>query len=263
MQGQSLSTIDKERKLAAALALELLIVQKFCRNDIYRHIDLNAGCGWNSDYGVKGSPLVFIELADLYLGKRWEATFYEINESLAQELWTRLRGIPRCTVLPLDNKHFRERARHFPRNAVGSVLADPNGWLFRSEKGIGDPVEEMVQFFAAHRRMDLIANLNVRFYKQAKGNARKYPAKFRAFQRMHGLEELPRVFSKGHGLISDLCNHGGDTFVRIVLRNLKFGDWRAQGWYHWNAEIAKGIFRYAETTAADRNDQLSLELEPA
>jgi hypothetical protein len=58
---------------------------------------LNVGSGWNDEFDVKGSPLVFVELAEEHLGNRWEATFFEHDEERFVALYKRLRGIPRCT----------------------------------------------------------------------------------------------------------------------------------------------------------------------
>jgi len=258
-QGQGLSTIDKERRIAGMLDINMRIVRARCPGAIFRHIDLNAGCGWNAEFGVKGSPLVFVELAEKYLAGRWEAVFYEIDEARATELWMRLRGIPRCTVLPLDNRTFRERAVHMAPDAVGAVLADPNGWLYRSPQGIGDPVEEMAQFFREHRRMDLIANLNLRFYKSARGAARKLATHAGAFS-MPSLEQMPQLFSKRHGLIGTRLHNGHTTFVQIILRNIPTNDYKALGWYHLDSPEAAEIYRYAETSAEERNGQLSFDL---
>jgi hypothetical protein len=260
-QGQSNSTLDKERQIAAMLDVNLRIVKAKCRGQVYEHIDLNAGCGWNTDFGVPGSPMVFVQLAEEHLGANWRAVFYEIDEGRAAELWGRLRGIPRCTVLPLDNKEFQDRAKHLPPASVGSVLVDPNGWLYRNAQGIGcPPLSELQAFFAAHRRMDFIANLNLRFYKQARGasrNHRHHPN----YDRMPSLAEIPALVNKRYGLISNRSHNGHSTFVRMILRNLPTNDYRAMGWHHLDSPMARQVYAYAETNAAQASGQMTLNLE--
>jgi hypothetical protein len=261
-QGQSASTNDKERQIGATLAVNLRIVKAKCPGQIYEHIDLNAGSGWNTDFGVVGSPLVFIQLAEEHLGSNWRAVFYEIDQERAAELASRLKGIPRCTVLQLDNKEFYERSKHIRGNSVGSVLIDPNGWLYRTPQGIGcPPLDNLRAFFAEHRRMDFIANLNLRFYKQARGaeqNHRRHPD----YSNMPRLADIPALFYKRHGLISNKSSNGHSTFVRMVLRNLPTNDYKAMGWYHLDSPLAQQLFEYAETNTAARNRQLPLNTEP-
>jgi hypothetical protein len=260
-QGQSLNTLDKVRQFGAAILINLIIVRKKCPQDHYRHIDLNAGSGWNDDFDCPGSPLVAVQLLEENLS-RWDATFYEINPDRATKLWRRLRGIPHCTVEQFDNKVFLERSLKIIKPwDVGSVLVDPNGWLYRNKStGIGCPVEEMIQFFRSHRRMDLIANLNLQFYKKARGAEKKLPS-HPTYPYMHGPEELPLLFHKRYGLISKRSQNGHSTFVRLILRNIPTGDWRRFDWHQLDSAVAKEIYHYAETTAAERSGQLPLDLE--
>jgi hypothetical protein len=259
-QGQGLSTIDKERQIAAMLDMNMQIVRKSCPGLMYRHFDLNAGSGWNDEFAVPGTPLVFVELAEKYL-RNWEATFFEIDEERASQLVARLRGIPRCRVAALDNRVFLTQARNqISRWDIGSVLADPNGWLYRqATNGTGCPVGEMIEFFESYPRIDLIANLNLRHYKQMRGAERCHPHP-PAYQHLHGLSDLPRLFNKRHGLISQRSHNGHSQFVRIILRNLRTNDYRAWGWHHLTSPTALEIYRYAETTAAERNGQASFDM---
>jgi hypothetical protein len=253
--GQSLSTIDKERQIAAPLLVNMKIVAKRCPHDIYQHADLNAGSGWNDEYGVPGTPLVFVQLAETYL-RRWQAIFFEIDYGRATELENRLRGIPHCKVEAVDNRNFLSWGRSLRRNQVGSVLVDPNGYLYRTMDGIGCPIAQMAEFFDEFPRMDLFANLNLRVYKQMRGaeaadlDNRRPPR----YDRLYRLQEFLRVFHKKHGLISNLSHNGHSTFVRIVLRNLYTNDWRGWGWNHWDSPAALKTFGWAETTQADRDE---------
>jgi hypothetical protein len=250
-QGQSPATIDKERQIGGAFDMEMQIVRRACPGEPFTHIDLNAGSGWNDEFGVPGTPLVFAMLAERYL-RRWRAIFYERDPQRAAELSRRLRGIPRCEVICEDNARFAVIAGRIIRpGGLGSILLDPNGWFYRNPAGEGCPVPELIEFCARHPRIDVIANLNLRNYKQMRGAALHHPRR-PSYGTLYGPEDLPRVLSKRHGLISNLSTHGRSRFVRIVLRNLRTNDYRALGWYHCDSPEARRIYRYAETFAADR-----------
>ena len=251
-QGQSLSTIDKERSLGAMVDMNMQIVRRSCPHKMYYHFDLNAGCGWNEECGgVPGSPLVFVALAERYL-RRWRALFFEIDYDRATELERCLRGVPHCRVEFADNSAFLGRALAMTKASdVGSVLADPNGWLYRrADNGWGCPVTQMASFFYERPRIDLIANLNLRFYKQAKGAQLRHPL-HPDYSQLPRLPDMRSLFHKRHGLISKRSNNGHTDFVRIVLRNLRTNDYKAEGWHFLDSPVAKEIYRYAESFRAD------------
>jgi hypothetical protein len=229
-QGQSLSTIDKGRQIGAMYAMDLQIVRRRCPGEKFHCFDLNAGCGWNWRFQVPGTPLVFVDAAERILGNCWEAWFYEIDPGRAAELAQRLNGIPRCHVLAEDNVGFVRVAERLPWSALGSVLVDPNGWLYRKPNGEGCPITEMARFFAHHRRMDFLANLNMRTFRLMEGAAKHNLAKYREFC---SLRELPALFQKRHGLVSNRSSNGHSEFIRVILRNIPTRDYRAMGWNYW------------------------------
>src|SRR5215471_9769005 len=98
-QGQSLSTLDKERQFGAMFDMQFQIVLRKCPRSIYRHIDLNAGSGWNDAFDVPGTPSVFVQLADEILGEKWQALFFERNPLLMAQLKERLGAHPRCVFV--------------------------------------------------------------------------------------------------------------------------------------------------------------------
>jgi len=250
-QGQGPSTIDKERQLASPLAVNMMIIAAKRPHDTYYHFDLNAGSGWNDEYGVPGTPLVFVELAERYL-KHWEAMFFEINQVRARELETRLRGIPHCRVESIDNRHFMEWAGKLPRRAVGSLLADPNGWLYRSMEGVGSPVREIIECCEMLPSLDLIANMNVRHYRLMRGDIRHHPERAASYRRIYSLAEMPMVFRKRYGLVSNISSNGHGQFVRVILRNIPTNDHKALGWNLLNSPKALEIYKNLEETASER-----------
>ncbi|HEU0180314.1 MAG TPA: hypothetical protein VFV58_39260 [Blastocatellia bacterium] len=244
-QGQGLSTCDKGRRIAAMFSMSMRILYP---GDTYYHFDLNAGSGWNDEYGVPGTPLVFLELAQKHL-RRWKAMFFELDNARAGELETRLRGRPNCRVEMLDNRHFMEWAKGMPPHAVGSIVIDPNGWLYRSRTGAGVPVAEIIECCARFPRMDLIMNLNLRHYRLMRGDLKANPEK--AHRRLYRLEEMPKLFHRPHGLISDRSNHGHGQFVRMILRSARMRPYDAMGWHLLDSPEAKEIYRLAEMTTEE------------
>lgn len=243
-QGQSISTIDKERQFASPMAVDMMIIAAKRPHDIYHHFDLNAGSGWNDDYGVKGTPMVFTDLAQQYLNK-WQAMFFEIEQARARELYNRTCMYPQCKVEAIDNRHFMEWAGKLPSSAVGTILTDPNGWLYRSAQGIGTPVTELIEACRRLPSIDLIANLNARTYMLMKGDIKCHPEK-EGYSRLYSLAEMPDLFHKRYGLVSNLSSNGHGQFVRFILRNIKTGDHKALGWNLWDSPKAKEIFNYLD-----------------
>src|SRR4051812_1061599 len=76
--GQSAATIDKERRIAACLSVGMKIAEaKFGQSGFaYWHLDANAGSGWNEEVNVPGSPLVFWQVANLYLNGLGPRAFF-------------------------------------------------------------------------------------------------------------------------------------------------------------------------------------------
>lgn len=68
-QGQSLATIDKERRIGAALSVGMRIASKAFGGKGYRywHLDANSGSGHNGTVNTDGSPLVFWQIANICL----------------------------------------------------------------------------------------------------------------------------------------------------------------------------------------------------
>jgi len=262
-QGQSVQTMDKERQLAAIFCMNLNIVRYACPSEIYTHIDLNSGSGWNDEFDVPGSPIAFITVAESMLDK-WQAYFFEWNPAAAAQLREAIGHHPRCQVIEADNAMFLEFARkRLKTRSIGSILCDPNGYLYRTRTngkapiGSGAPVAELVEFFKEYRRMDLIANINMRTYdlqKKAREKGVVGPDSYSGFYR---LQEFLEVFSKRDGLITKGASNGHSTFVRIVLRNLPTDGYRKWGWYRWQSPEARRIFEYYD---GDRKAAAKLQM---
>ena len=249
MQGQGRSTLDKERQLAAAMSMQRNILLKkpsIIGRHPYYHIDLNAGCGWNKDFQVFGSPLVFCQVMYNFHFRAW---FIDRDPEATRELTERLRlysGIEICTG---DNRDVLKKiGSYLPTRAVGSILVDPNSWAYRNAKGEGVPVNELAEFCRQYRRMDLIMNLNVRAYSMMDGHNQNGSIKFDLI----ALDRFPSFFSRDYWLISR--DHNGHTeFVRLTGRNMRTGDYAKWGWYHWDSAKGKQIREDIAVRKKDRN----------
>lgn len=243
IQGQSQATIDKERRIGAALAVTMKIVAaKFGSSRYnYFHLDCNAGSGWNEEVNVPGSPAVFWRLAAQYLPNMpLKAFFAEIDSTRAAAL---LRAVPtahqHCSfIFPHDNaevievfaefiRSSRERAQH----VMGSILIDPNGYFYRG----GVPVEGLRQFVREFPKIDLILNLNSRTYQLQRGKGHN----------VQSPREILQSLGKKFWLVGE-ARPGGHRFLLAVGRNFDPGEHRAVGLYDWNSEEGRYILNSAE-----------------
>lgn len=254
-QGQSLATIDKERRIGAALSVGMQIASaKFGHMGFnYWHFDANAGPGWNSLVNTAGSPLVFWQVATACLsGLRPAPFFCDIDTDALRRLQVRMRSAPtlaeRSVLLPGDNQDALEvfaeviRARERrPQFAVGSVLIDPNGYFYRNPKGIGAPIDALKWFTREFPRIDVVLNLNIRTYQM---------------QAAHGHNVLPprevlASLNKQHWLVaqanvSNGNGKGGNRFLLAVGRNVETGDHKKLQLYKHTSEHGEYILNMAE-----------------
>ena len=246
-QGQSLATIDKERRIGAALAVGMQITSSNFAGKGYRywHFDANCGPGWNDAVGVPGSPLVFWQVAEAYLSGVAPAPFFcDINREAMAELAKRLAAnhtATRSVLLPGDNQEAIEvfaeciRRSERPRFAVGSALIDPNGYYYRDRNGVGAPVAALDWFCREFLRIDLILNLNIRTYQlqKSQGHAVLPP------------RELLRSLGKKHWLVGRAYVDSA-RFVLAIGRNVPTRDHRSLGLFSMESPEAHAILTIAE-----------------
>jgi len=249
-QGQSAYTKDKERAIGSALSIGMRIVRSHPKLSQYRywHIDVCAGSGWNEQVGVPGSPRVFLDIAKSIDLENFEAWFIERDRSAAESLVRSIGPDKRCFVINGDNrdvlKMFSKRIAQFdrPKYAIGSVLIDPNGWLYRGRDGNGFDPLELSDFLSTHRRIDVVMNLNVRTFRML----RKNEALGHRVMDLPAVSDMPALFNKEHWLLSDVGSYGGNSWVRLIGRNMATGDNRAMGHYHMNSEKGTEIVNAIE-----------------
>ena len=207
--------------------------------------DANAGSGWNEEVGVAGSPIVFHTLANERLtDMRHESFFCDVNADRIKELQKKLERLnyQNSYCLLGDNDDaldvFEERIRQTerkPHYAVGSVIADPNGYWYRNLKGVGAPVRALTGFAIRFPRIDIILNLNMRIYRLQ-----------RALN--HGVIPPIDVFlslKKSHWLVRRTAC-GGDDFLLAVGRNVATGDHKALGFHDVSGDAGRRIIHIAE-----------------
>lgn len=235
-QGQSSTTIDKERRIASALSIGMKIVDREAWNKFtYFHFDANSGCGWNDVVGVDGSPVVFHKMADIFLANmKREAFFCDIDRPAIEKLLNCLGTWNGSSYLfHKDNEEilevFAERLRTCGENPlyiVGSIIVDPNGYWYRS-KGKGPPIKGLLEFVKEFPRVDIILNLNTRWRRLALAHewySNDIPPR-----------EVLTSLRKKHWLISR-AQYGGDEFMLAVGRNFKTGSHRAVGFHELESE---------------------------
>lgn len=254
LQGQSLATIDKERRIGSALAIGMKVASAHFggKGRSYWHFDANCGSGWNQRVSVAGSPIVFWQVAQACLcGMRPEPFFCDIDQTAMHELHLRLARaavLDPSILIPGDNEEalavFAERVRRVDRSqyAVGSVLIDPNGYFYRRPDGQGAPVNAIKWFVREFLRIDLILNLNVRTYQMQKGASEKLGQNHDVQSPRELLPSLGKKFwLVGRGMVG-----GGDRFLLAVGRNFSTGDHRALGLHKLESLEGQAIMNWAE-----------------
>jgi hypothetical protein len=240
-QGQSANTIDKERRIAAAISVSMRIANTVFGGKGYRfwHFDANAGCGWNHAVDVPGSPLVFWDAAKTCLTRMQPAAFFCDRDLVAMDqLHARFGQMPEAAgsiLLPGDNEDGLAafgasiRRSEKPHFAIGSVIVDPNGFYYRSAQGIGAPVRALPWFVQEFPRIDIILNLCLRTFYLQRGAGHDV---------MPPIEVLSSLRKK-HWLVSKAG--GQSRHLLVVGRNMPTGDHKSLGFHHWDSETGRKI----------------------
>jgi hypothetical protein len=235
-QGQSVSTIDKERRIAAGLTVSMRIANAKFGGKGYRffYLDANCGGGYNYQVNVPGSPLVFWSVKqDCLTAMDPVAHFCDRDPIAIQQLRTRFASHPETAgsaLLNCDNEDaigvFADniRSSENPKYAVGAALFDPNGYYWRSTTGIGVPMGGLQWFPFEFPRIDIILNLNMRTFhlQRGAGHAVMTPA------------EVLGSLNRQHWLVARAG--GQNRHLLAVGRNMPVGDHKALGFYHHQSD---------------------------
>jgi hypothetical protein len=244
-QGQGASTPDKERRIGAALAVSAKIANsKFGRFRPPFHIlDTNCGSGWNKAADCPGSPIVAHVIADQHLPQMRPHLFAcDISSDMIKRLRVRLQAEPhhlaRTFLFEGDNEEAVRlfagginRMERNPQHAVGAIIVDPNGYWYRSREGLGAPINTLPRFCQRYPKIDLILNLNMRWFRMARahpwGTVVEDP-----------ITLLLRM--KSHWLVSRPGN-GSTSFLIAVGRNIPTREHRALGFHALSSDEGKSI----------------------
>lgn len=246
--GQSAITVDKERRIAAAMSVGMRIASAKFFGSGYKFwaFDANAGSGWNDSVDVPGSPLVFWKVArECLIGMEPVPFFCDINLTHMTKLQERLssdkNALSKSILLPGDNEEGVEQfaecitKEENPKYAIGALLVDPNGYFYRNAKSReGAPVNALTWFCREFPRIDLILNMNIRTYflqKSQHHNVRP-PS--------HVLDSL----SRKQWLVAR--TGGSSRFLLAIGRNITTGDHRSLGLYDRESAMGKIVMMAAE-----------------
>lgn len=242
--GQSVATIDKERRLGSAMFIGTKIANKKLPGRTYFSCDLNSGPGWNDKVNVPGTPLVFHNIADANLNSmRSEAFFIDKNPVAVRALLSKIKENPyweeRSSLFVGDNEEglevFAERIRQADRAeyATGHVIGDPDGYWYNT----GLPSLILPKFSLEFPRIDIILNLNISFYWKARSHAwgKSIPSP----------AEVLKLLNKRFWIIAKTAC-GGNVFLVAVGRNVETGDHRALGLHRLESDEGRHIMTIME-----------------
>jgi three-Cys-motif partner protein len=242
VQGQSRDTEWKERGILSAIAINFQIATAKLPWAPYFHFDLHAGCGWNHEFGVMGSPLAFWNVAETSGHARPIGHFVELDAGRAAELRARpeIKGRRDCFVHHEDNADFCSlipdiirAAGDKPQYAIGSILIDPNG-------PIAVPYDAIAEVLRQCPRLDVIYNFPGTGTKRLPDGHRQKIT----------INDIPALFSKEHWLIRKQV--GPWQWSLMIGRNLKTRDYPSLGFYHWESDRGQGVVLTLATTERER-----------
>jgi hypothetical protein len=231
-QGQGISTIDKERRIAAALTVSMRIANAKFGSKGYRfwYMDANCGSGYNHQVNVPGSPLVFWNIKQECLTAMDPVAHFCDRDTVAiDQLRNRFAQHPETagsTLLNCDNEDalyvFAENIMRSENQkyAVGAALFDPNGYFWRSATGVGVPTRALEWFPREFPRIDIILNLNMRTFHLQRGAGHAVMAPVAVLGSLN----------RAHWLVARAG--GQNRHLLAVGRNMPVRDHKALGFYH-------------------------------
>lgn len=246
IQGQSRDTEEKERGIRSSIAINFQIATAKLPWAPYFHFDLHAGCGWNHDFNVPGSPLAFWQVADGSGHARPIGHFVELDAGRAAELRARpeLQDRFNCYVHHEDNAEFCARIPDLirghgdkPEYAIGSILIDPNG-------PVAVPYDAIAEVLRQCPRLDVIYNFPGTGTKRLPDGHRQKIT----------IGDIPALFHKQHWLIRKQI--GPWQWSLLIGRNLKTRDYPSLGFYHWESVRGQGVVNTLATVARKNANQM-------
>jgi three-Cys-motif partner protein len=281
MKGQGESepvTIPKEEAFRAALLVSMrLSLGKSIRQYPLWIIDMCCGRGRNK-VGCDGSPIEALKLVRSYQ-RRFVAFFCDREKDYITELSSRIVRMGyrpdgremnggrvfcwcRSNVGLLAKIDTYMSSKENPRYAVGVLLCDPNG----CSPKYGFPLQEIIEFSAKWRRIDIILNVNVRAINRCVGlgksdiwmslpgetagqTAIRREKTIQTVQQdwpVHSLEELLAAFPDRYWLIREPLKSSSDTFVIVVGREAVTAGDRGLKFWPATSTVGKSIVDWVD-----------------
>lgn len=202
-------------------------------------IDMHCGIGTNIEVGCDGSPIEFIKVVQS-LRRKYFAVFCDKGKEIIDVLKERVKklGEPRkpneiCYrdegnkgLLPIIAELISKLEPN-PKYSVGGLLLDPKGTAVADT-----PYQEVYDFSAIHKRIDIVWNFNVRAFNRALTVARNNAEKIRNGEptnigcwgkstKQRGFNTLDEFLAKMHKKFWLIREPVGtnNTYVILVGRN--------------------------------------------
>ena len=238
MQGQSKATKGKKRALGGALAVNMDVFNGARRKVTwktvrYLHLEFHAGCGYNHEVGVQGSPIAFVKAAAAKQFEDWWMICIDKDREAYESLMARPEmDDPRILLIHGDNaklcmdlpRIIRLNGEN-PRYAMGTIFIDPN----RPTKEI--PWRPLAWLFKQCPRLDVIVNFPATAMKRIGKAHKEYMP----------IDDLPVLLQKKDWLIRELQNGDPWQWCMCIGRNYKVGDFRTLGFHHWDSQEGREI----------------------
>lgn len=252
-QGQGSATDDKERGIALLCGLNLEIVRHISgKHPYFRlpyfHFDLHAGCGWNKEVDVIGSPLAFLRKASR-IYPHYFAHFIDNDESAARQLAAvpDLAGDQRAIVHLGDNLELVGLIPYIirqhlvkPEYAYGTVLIDPNG------PAGGIPWDGLADLFSKCPRLDCIINYPSTGMKRAGRDSKFYV----------GIDEIPSFLNKRHWLVREPIDKW--QWCLMFGTNGARSGWKSQRFHEWDSPRGRSIREVVSKTKKELVDSVQM-----
>lgn len=226
-QGQSENTEEKSRGFSSVFRQQAAVVtaSPYLKHSTYVHVDLHAGCGWNEEVDVIGSPLLFQEIARQHR-MTYRMFCCEIDRARCKQLGERLKtdhhSFPHCGHNEEMCEIVPDLMRHHgiePSDAVGSILVDPNGFVDQI------PWNGLQKLMKVCGRLDVVFNFPGTAYTRNVGHS----------EYVH-IDRLPELLNKKHWFVRKplnvhkftLCVGRNTDKLKIPSRDgLPFADWHS------------------------------------
>lgn len=242
--GQSWVSEDKLNGLACILRQHLAITREIWKKysnipKRYHFIDAYAGCGWNEQCDMPGSPIVFIEIAR-ETGIHFDARFVEIRQDLFVPLRSKVREAMGGSEFsdPCLARAVNDDNLNFIPPYVGmAMMGAPIGMMFVDPNGIPNfKLLEWISRLNNAARLDFLIRYNATAVKRNKNGSTG-----RAW------DHLKAVHKRFWQIRAPLA---GDPWHWTFLlgTNCELNPWKSKGFHRIDSPEGQAIFEHIAYT---------------